>query len=112
MKQLTSKYLTEKHPLWAGCTLQECLLAGIPMLLGFALAGLILGACLNQKFLCLLIFCFLSFPVSAAVLKSMGVRREGKQAGFLMMRFYRWCNKYLGFNMPYVVRAGKWSNRR
>lgn len=111
-QQINSKYLSFKHPIYLGCTLEETVLVSG----GCFAAGLLFSALLWLMFgyfyLWMLLFFFVALFSARGLLRKIGHINLTKQRGFLKMRVILWLHRHVGIKCPYLIRKGKWSTRR
>lgn len=109
----SSKYLTYKHPLWCGCTLQEILmitLMGLSVL--STLFIFILGALGIPLVVGIILVGIFAKPVCKKLVILVGEWKKDKPYGYLMTIFFIKCADHGLMKLPYVRRVGPWRTYR
>ena len=106
------RYLTHKYAAFSGCTLEEVSYIVLAYLLIDITLSAVLAFIWGNFFIFLVMVFLASILLIRTTCKLIGKFKEGKQPGYLVLRFKYLLHEKFGLAIPFVTRKGKWSIRR
>ncbi len=109
----SSKYLSYKHPLWYGCTLQEIMMISLVGLVGVSLVFVVLPCLLGlPAWIGIIVGGIAIKTVVKRMIVAVGDWKKDKPYGYLMTIVFIKCADLGMMTLPYVRRAGPWRTVR
>ena len=109
----SSKYLTYKHPMWYGCTLQEMMMISIAGLLTISVVFVVLPSLLGMPaWIGIILGGIAVKPIIKRMIMKVGDWKKDKPYGYLMTMIFIKCADYGLMTLPYIRRVGYWRTYR
>jgi conjugative transfer region protein (TIGR03750 family) len=109
----SSKYLTHKHPMWYGCTLQEMSILSILGLISISIIFVVIPSLLGlPTWIGIIIGGIAIKPVVKRLIMWVGDWKKDRPHGYLMTVLFIRFAEYGLMRLPYVRRIGPWRTYR
>lgn len=109
----SSKYLTYKHPLWYGCTLQEIMVIALVGLLGISVLFVVMPGLLGlPSWVGIIVGGIAIKPIIKRMVMMVGDWKKNKPHGYIMTMAFIQFSQWGLMQLPYVRRIGPWRTYR
>lgn len=106
------KHLTHKYPSYFGCTIGEVsIISAIYIILDIVIAAF-LSLFFGLFFIFFIGLFLMSYFLIKFTSKKIGIFKEGKQQGYIVLKGRQILSQKIGFVLPYITRCGKWITKR